>query len=280
MRKTTTRCLALIAVLVMVSMMPQVSSAAVRVKRTKSQRGLIWHKTFAVAQAEARRRGLPLLVHFHASWCGPCRMMERDVLDTPRLQLQLGNRVVAVKVDTDREPSVTSRFRVKLLPTDVARMLPAVTGYLVAHPPKTSAGGTVQSRPVIAKKSRKTTGAGTASGGKSEFRVGLAGFSPVALCAEKRWRRGDRKFSCRVGQVVYFLASASELERFRRKPTRFAPRLEGCDVVRHLDTGRKMAGSIKYAYFYDGGLYLFVDAESKARFFSSPVRYAKAAGGR
>ena len=36
----------------------------------------------------------------------------------------------------------------------------------------------------------------------------------------------------------------------------------------------------KYAYFYDGGLYLFVDAQSKARFFSSPVRYAKAAGGR
>ena len=228
MRKTATRCLALIAVLVMVFMMPQVSPAAVRVKRAKSQSGLTWHKTFAAAQAEARRRGLPLLVHFHASWCGPCRMMERDVLDTPKLRLRMANRVVAVKVDTDREPGVTSRFRVKLLPTDlvvtpdgrelartkgyqgfgnyVARMLPAVTGYLVAHPPKTLAGGTVQGRSVIAKKSRKTTVAGTASGGKSESRVGLAGFSPVALWTEKRWRRGDRKFSCRVGQVVYFLS--------------------------------------------------------------------------
>lgn len=302
MRKIPTRCSNRIAVLVLAVMIPGVSSAAVRVKRVKSQRGLSWHKTFAAAQTEARRRGLPLLVHFHASWCGPCRRMERDVLDTPELATRLANRVVAVKVDTDREPTVTSRFRVKLLPTDLvvtpdgkalartegyqglrnylAKMLPAVTRHLAAHPPKPATGGSGEGQTVIAKKSGKTAAAGTTAKTKSAPRLGLAGYSPVALWTQKRWHRGDKKFTCRVGRVVYRLASAAELDRFRSEPSRFAPRLEGHDVVQHLDTGRKVAGSIKYAYFYGGGLYLFVDAESKARFFKSPARYAAAAGRR
>ena len=64
---------------------PQVASASKRDARVVAQPRLVWHKSFATAQAEARRRGVPLLIHFHASWCGPCRRMERDVLDTRAL---------------------------------------------------------------------------------------------------------------------------------------------------------------------------------------------------
>jgi len=284
-----TRLAVWLGVLLPTLLAPLLASAADRGARVVSQRGLAWHTTFATAQAEARRRGVPLLIHFHASWCGPCRRMERDVLDTRALAAKLETVVVAVKVDTDREPAVTSRYRVRLLPTDLlvtpegkelvrtrgyrglrdylATMSPAVTRFLAAHPPKQT-GGTRLDPGTPAQ--QKTSAA------KTPVRLGLAGFSPVALWTRTRWQRGDKKFACRVGREVYYLASARELERFREDPLRFAPRCGGHDVVRQVETGRRVAGSIRHAVFYDGGLYLFCDAATLGRFRRSPTRYATA----
>ncbi len=269
---------------------PPMASAADRTARVVSQRGLTWHKTFASAQAEARRRDVPLVVHFHASWCGPCRRMERDVLDTKALATKLGTGVVAVKVDTDREPAVASGYRVRLLPTDLvltpdgkelvrtqgyqglrnylARISPAVTRYRMSHPEKKTAGNRLSPGTPSGKRTDATK--------KTPPRLGLAGFSPVTLWTRTRWQRGDKKFACQVGREIYYLASARELEQFRRDPSRFVPRCEGHDVVRQVETGRSVAGSIRHAVFYDGGLYLFCDATTLARFRKSPARYAAA----
>lgn len=237
---------------------------------------LSWSDDFAKAEAESRRRGLPLLVHFHASWCGPCRRMERDVLDTRSLQTRLGSHVIAVRVDTDRDPAVTARFRVKLLPTDLVvapdgrqlarsqgyqglraylgRMGGAVDRYRAAHPPRASSA----SKPVAPRSSR----------------LGLRGFSPVTLWKQTRWQRGDKRFACRVGNVVYHLASAEELKQFRGDPLRYVPRRSGLDVVQLMETKRSVIGDVRYAVFYDGGLYLFGDTASLAKFRRSPRRYA------
>jgi len=277
-------------VLAMTLLAPLSSSAAEGNARVVSQRVLSWHKTFAAARTEARRRGVPLLVHFHASWCGPCRRMERDVLDTKQLASKLGASVVAVKVDTDREPGVASRYRVRLLPTDLvlapdgkqlartsgyqglrsylAKMTPAVTTWLAAHPPRPATSSKSQPGSATAK---KTPAARTAP------RLGLSGYSPVTLWTRTKWQRGEQKFACRVGAVVYYLASAVELEQFRKDPLRYAPRCAGRDVVQQVEARRQVAGSIRHAVFFDGGLYLFSDAMSLARFRRSPTRYAAAA---
>ena len=266
---------------------PQVASASKRDARVVAQPRLVWHKSFATAQAEARRRGVPLLIHFHASWCGPCRRMERDVLDTRALAGKLGTTVVAVKVDTDREPAVTARYRVRILPTDlvatpdgkelartqgyqglrgyVAKMVPTITRYLAAHPRKNNVGN----KSKVGSRSEKKVAVRNL-----QPRLGLSGFSPVTLWTQKRWQRGDKKFACRVGGEIYYLASARELEQFRGDPSHFAPRLGGDDVVHRLDSGRRVPGSIRHAVFYDGGLYLFGDATTLARFLKSPTRFA------
>ena len=163
---------------------PQVASASKRDARVVAQPRLVWHKSFATAQAEARRRGVPLLIHFHAR----------------------SEKKVAVR--------------------------------------------------------------------NVQPRLGLSGFSPVTLWTQKRWQRGDKKFACRVGGEIYYLASARELEQFRGDPSHFAPRLGGDDVVHRLDSGRRVLGSIRHAVFYDGGLYLFGDATTLARFLKSPTRFA------
>jgi thiol-disulfide isomerase/thioredoxin/YHS domain-containing protein len=93
-----------------------------------------WQADFAKAEAEARRLGVPLVVHFYADWCGPCRQMEADVLSRPELTAEFGTRAVGVKVNTDHSPDLVTRFGITSLPADVivgpdAQVLAKTTGY-------------------------------------------------------------------------------------------------------------------------------------------------------
>jgi thiol-disulfide isomerase/thioredoxin len=78
-----------------------------------------WRHDFLSAEAEAKRLNRPLLVHFHAKWCGPCQMMNREVLSDPSVLRQLDSSVIAVKVDSDEHPELVQRFGIQSLPTDV-----------------------------------------------------------------------------------------------------------------------------------------------------------------
>ena len=80
-----------------------------------------WHSDFDAARAEAVRLDRPLLVHFYAEWCGPCKQMDREVLYAPDFQAQIGRRVVAVKLDSDRDQGkeLARRYQVDSLPTDL-----------------------------------------------------------------------------------------------------------------------------------------------------------------
>ncbi|MFM8474670.1 MAG: thioredoxin domain-containing protein [Planctomycetaceae bacterium] len=78
-----------------------------------------WQHDFAAAEAQAKTQQLALVVHFHASWCGPCRRMESEVLSNVQVTSLLGNGIIGVKVDSDRHRDLVSRFGVRALPTDV-----------------------------------------------------------------------------------------------------------------------------------------------------------------
>ena len=108
-----------------------------------------------------------------------------------------------------------------------------------------------------------------------EGTVGLGGFSPVSLWSHRKWVRGQKRFSVSYKGIVYRMASASDLERFRANPDRFAPKLLGCDPVVLWKTDRAVAGSAEFAAYFEGELYLFVDASSRAQFREVPVRYVR-----
>ncbi|RME94085.1 MAG: thioredoxin [Verrucomicrobia bacterium] len=57
---------------------------------------------------------LPVLVDFHATWCGPCQMLA-PLID--RLAEEYAGRVRFVKVDVDEAPGLAAGFRIQGVPT-------------------------------------------------------------------------------------------------------------------------------------------------------------------
>lgn len=63
--------------------------------------------------AEVERSPLPVLLDLWAAWCGPCRIIA-PVID--ELAKELSGRVRVGKVDVDKNPATSNRFRVQSIP--------------------------------------------------------------------------------------------------------------------------------------------------------------------
>jgi thioredoxin 1 len=57
---------------------------------------------------------VPVLVDFHADWCGPCKMMAPALDDFARQHL---GEVLVLKLDTDASPGAPSRLGIRGIPT-------------------------------------------------------------------------------------------------------------------------------------------------------------------
>ncbi len=68
------------------------------------------------ARRELRGGARPLLIDFHATWCGPCRWLEPVLED---LSGEFGERVTFLKVDVDQAEALAAEYRIASVPTVV-----------------------------------------------------------------------------------------------------------------------------------------------------------------
>lgn len=57
---------------------------------------------------------IPILIDFHASWCGPCQTLAPILEDVKK---DLGENIKIVKVDVDKNKPLAAKFKVRGVPT-------------------------------------------------------------------------------------------------------------------------------------------------------------------
>ena len=56
----------------------------------------------------------PVLVDFHAEWCGPCKAMGPAIVEIGK---DVQGRARVLKLDIDRNPAMSQQFNVQAVPT-------------------------------------------------------------------------------------------------------------------------------------------------------------------
>jgi YHS domain-containing protein len=255
----------------------------------------LWRTDFDAALREAEEKKLPLMMHFYADWCMPCKKMDQTVFNSSTVRDLLTTRFVAVKLNAEKYQNLVKRYGFEILPTDMAidpltgRVLAMHSGYMdqaaylrlarqtelafqKAHPP-----GATPTDVAAGSADTAAGGAGPAAPQLGEPRpvVGLDGYSPVAIMKSRKWTRGSVRFAWDYKGVQYLMSSREELIEFRNSPESFAPKLLGCDPVILWETDRAVSGSPDFAAFYDDELYLFKTEERRKQFKSNPQKFTR-----
>jgi thioredoxin 1 len=56
----------------------------------------------------------PVIVDFHALWCGPCKVQSPILKE---VALELGQKIKIIKINVDQNSEIASRYNVQSVPT-------------------------------------------------------------------------------------------------------------------------------------------------------------------
>ncbi len=81
--------------------------------------GKRWYFDLSEAEAVAARTGKKIFVDFFATWCGPCKMLAHDVLDTEAFTSRMSKHFVFCRIDVDAQPNISQQYGITAMPTQM-----------------------------------------------------------------------------------------------------------------------------------------------------------------
>lgn len=103
---------------------------------------------------------------------------------------------------------------------------------------------------------------------------GLKGFCPVALRDDRELKDAIPDYHATYRGQKFHFSSAEAKAKFEEDPRRYAPAAYGADVVILLRDRDVIEGTLDFAAWYKGRLYLFASEENHALFTEDPAKFA------
>lgn len=83
--------------------------------------GIAWQKSDRLIPVleEAQKQNKPVFLEFYATWCGPCKVMEREVFSKPDIYTFLNQNFLSYHVDVDSPTGkpIAEIYDIKGMPT-------------------------------------------------------------------------------------------------------------------------------------------------------------------
>jgi len=102
---------------------------------------------------------------------------------------------------------------------------------------------------------------------------GLKGFCPVTLKDERDLVDAKPEFESEYDSKIYRFSSAGAKLAFDRSPEEYAPAKGGVDVVKYSLGAGEIEGTLEFAAWFRGKLYLFSSAVTYDAFMRSPAKF-------
>ncbi len=182
----------------------------------------------------------------------------------------------------------------EFFPADVAKPVEVATPLEIAKPAEAAAPVelakpadepvlTLPNDPVIAQPTKESPEAAEYAAKMQKIRdrggmKGLKGFCPVTLRDERELTDAKPEFHSQYRGQKFHFASAEAKAKFDQAPTGYAPAAYGADVVVLIRDKDVAEGTLDFAAWFKGQLYLFSSEENHAVFTNDPAKFAAPVG--
>jgi thiol-disulfide isomerase/thioredoxin len=73
--------------------------------------------SFEVASKQAGQTGKIVLVDFYTTWCGPCKLLDKNTWTDPAVIQLLEQKTVALRIDAEKETDLAKRYKIAAYPS-------------------------------------------------------------------------------------------------------------------------------------------------------------------
>lgn len=77
---------------------------------------IAWQTSLPAALKLAKKTGKPVMVDFYATWCGPCKLLDKEVYTNAGVIKEASNWI-SVKIDADKNAALVEQYKVTGFPT-------------------------------------------------------------------------------------------------------------------------------------------------------------------